>query len=135
MDFLSHLRRDIEPSLYQHIDDVLTNLLSLPEVLDSDEVEQLHYDRGKQTNDLDLEVKSTSTEFIGTELAHKKPGAEIAHATEKHSIPVQKSVDKFQVISAGQDWHAGKGITTGFHSCIFFDGQINSNEKNGQFAL
>jgi hypothetical protein len=94
----------VDPSLYQYIDDVLTNLLSLPEVLDSDD-EQLHYDREKHTNDLDLDVKSADAELL-----HKKVGAEIEHAKEEHSIPAQKSVDKIQTIPAGQEWHAGEGI-------------------------
>ena len=45
MDFLSQLRRDVDLSLYQCIDDVLTSLLSLPEVVEFED-EPLHYGRG-----------------------------------------------------------------------------------------
>lgn len=44
VDFLSHLRRDIDPSLYQHIDCVVSNLLSLPETIDN-HMEHLHYEK------------------------------------------------------------------------------------------
>lgn len=56
VDFLSHLRRDVDPSLYRYIDSVLTNLLSLPEVVDIDD-EQLHYDGGKQASASDGNAK------------------------------------------------------------------------------
>ena len=127
VDFLSHLRRDVDPSLYQYIDDVLTNLLSLPEVLDSDD-EQLHYDREKHTNDLiDLDVKSADAELL-----HKKVGAEIEHAKEEHSIPAQKSVDKIQTIPAGQEWHTGEGI--GMLQYIYFtDHQILGGQNYVNF--
>ena len=101
VEFLSHLRRDIEPSLYQYIDDVLTSLLSLPEVLDSDD-NHLHYDKGKPTVAFDPETKSASPELM-----HKQTSAEIQLANEECSISVQNLVDEIQSIPAGQKWQAG----------------------------
>ena len=100
MDFLSYLRRDIDPSLYQNIDNVLTNLLSLPVLHDADD-EQLQYDRSK-TNDFDLDIKSTSTKP-----APRQPGEDMAHATKERSTPVQKTADEIQIVSGEQEWHAG----------------------------
>ena len=101
VEFLSHLRRDIEPSLYQYIDDVLTSLLSLPEVLDSDD-DHLHYDKGKPTVEFDPETKSASPELM-----HKQASVEIQLAKEECSISVQNLVDEIQSIPAGQKWQAG----------------------------
>ena len=106
VDFLSYLRRDIDPSLYQDIDNVLTNLLSLPVVHDADD-DQLEYDRSKQTNQFDLNIKSTGT---SVEPNPNQPGVEIRHATEEHSTSVQKLGNEVQIISSEEEWHAGEGI-------------------------
>ena len=51
IEFFSHLRQDVDPSLYQIIDDILSNLLSLPgDILDgSEECQWLHYESGKKS--------------------------------------------------------------------------------------
>ena len=51
IEFFSHLRQDVDPSLYQIIDNILSNLLSLPgDILDGDEECQcLYYESGKKS--------------------------------------------------------------------------------------
>ena len=51
IEFFSHLRQDVDPSLYQIIDDILSNLLSLPgDILDwNEECQWLHYKSGKKS--------------------------------------------------------------------------------------
>ena len=106
VEFLSHLRRDIEPSLYQYIDDVLMNLLSLPDVLDSDD-EHLHYDKGKQqTAEFDPDGKSTGIMHVKRT---SEASEEIQQAEEECSISTQNAVDGIESTPAGQKWPMVEG--------------------------
>ena len=105
VEFLSHLRRDIEPSLYQYIDDVLTNLLSLPDVLDSDD-EHLHYDKGKQTAEFDPDGKSAGIMHVKRT---SEACEEIQQEEEECAISTQNAVDGIQSTPAGQKWPVVEG--------------------------
>ena len=102
VEFLSHLRHDVDPSVYQYIDNVLTNLLSLPDIVESDD-EQLHYDKGKQTNDLDRDVRCDNTDV-------NAGSVDVDDTKEEHPVPMQKSVDEIQILTGQQEWHGSEGI-------------------------
>lgn len=82
--------------LYQCIDDVLSNLLSLPDVVDIDNEQQLHYGREMPGDNIEVNVKCSDTNHV-----------KIHHSKEECSIPVPKSVEGIQVSPTGPKWHAG----------------------------